>query len=99
MSVTIHTSNAPAVEQSLIAAWREVPVSVAVDLVPECQVDPSLQAQSLHDRPIRMAGPALTVSCTPPDFGAVVRALDEADRKSTRLNSSHSSVSRMPSSA
>lgn len=78
MSVTIHTSNAPAVEQTLIAAWREVPVSVAVDLVPECQIDPSLQAQSLHDRPIRMAGPALTVSCTPPDFGAVVRALDEA---------------------
>ena len=26
-------------------------------------------------------------------------AFDEADRKSTRLNSSHSSVSRMPSSA
>ena len=27
------------------------------------------------------------------------RILDEADRKSTRLNSSHESVSRMPSSA
>ena len=32
-------------------------------------------------------------------FGATVTYLEEADRKSTRLNSSHSQQSRMPSSA
>ena len=30
---------------------------------------------------------------------AVINIVDEEDRKSTRLNSSHSSISRMPSSA
>ena len=76
MSVTVHTPNTPALEESLIQAWRDIPVSVAVDLLPECQINPSLRAQTMHDRPIKMAGPALTVSCTPPDFGAVVHALD-----------------------
>ena len=32
-------------------------------------------------------------------LGELLSQLTEADRKSTRLNSSHSSVSRMPSSA
>lgn len=76
MSVTVHTPNIPALEESLIQAWRGVPVSVAVDLLPECQINPAVRAQTMHDRPIQMAGPALTVSCNPPDFGAVVHALD-----------------------
>ena len=77
MSVTIHTPNTHALEEPLVKAWRDVPVSVAVDLVPNSQIDPVVKAHAVHDRPIQMAGPALTVSCTPPDFGAVVRALDE----------------------
>ena len=77
MSVTIHTPSQTGPDVELIDAWRNIPVSVAVDLAPECQINPALKAQTLPGLPIRLAGPALTVSCTPPDFGAVVRALDE----------------------
>ena len=46
---------------------------------------------------VRWAYTGRPVTTWEPDDGAEVR--DLADRKSTRLNSSHSSVSRMPSSA
>ena len=36
---------------------------------------------------------------SPTAFDAAVKRLDDADRKSTRLNSSHPTTSRMPSSA
>jgi 4-hydroxy-4-methyl-2-oxoglutarate aldolase len=75
MSVTRHETSLAPIAADLLERWRRIPVSVAVDLAPECQVDPLL-------RPLRPAGgqPALlgravTVRCTPPDFGAVVHAL------------------------
>ena len=45
------------------------------------------------------AGLLVLVGAAPADTADEVDALAEKDRKSTRLNSSHSSVSRMPSSA
>ena len=43
--------------------------------------------------------PVLTVSAMRLCFGAIILAIIFRDRKSTRLNSSHSQQSRMPSSA
>lgn len=61
---------------ALLNRWRAIPVPVIVDHAPECQIDIAL-------RPLRPAGqnPALfgcavTARCTPPDFGAVLRAID-----------------------
>ena len=50
-----------------------------------------LSAEDLVER-LRVRGPA-------PGVATVYRTLDALDRKSTRLNSSHSQQSRMPSSA
>ena len=50
-------------------------------------------------RAVRKASPRTTIEVLVPDFrGRMARAL-EVDRKSTRLNSSHIPLSRMPSSA
>ena len=39
------------------------------------------------------------INIRPDEISSIIREQIEQDRKSTRLNSSHSSVSRMPSSA
>ena len=62
-----------------------------IEPVPAFEVAPGETAR----RPLRFSWPRATSPVAPPTF--VVR--ERLDRKSTRLNSSHSSVSRMPSSA
>jgi 4-hydroxy-4-methyl-2-oxoglutarate aldolase len=56
--------------------WHKIPVAVAVDLDPTCQISPAI-------RPLRPAGQqphlcarAVTAQCAPPDFGAVLAALE-----------------------
>lgn len=77
MSITIHTPASPGLSVQDAQAWQDVPVSVAVDLEPGCQIDPAIRAQTQPGLPLALLGPAFTIRCTPPDFGAVVRALDE----------------------
>lgn len=75
MSVTIHAAPNDLTEAE-IAAWRTIPVAVAVDLSPESQIDPAIRPINPPGRQPRLFGRAVTVSCTPPDFGAVVHALE-----------------------
>jgi regulator of RNase E activity RraA len=75
MAVTIHPATSDLTEAE-IAAWRAIPVAVAVDLSPESQIDPAIRPINPPGRQPRLFGHAVTVSCTPPDFGAVVHALE-----------------------
>ena len=75
MSVKINIA-APALSTKEIEAWREIAVSIAVDLLPEQQIDPAIRPQTFGGHPLRLLGPALTVDVSPPDFGAVIHALD-----------------------
>jgi 4-hydroxy-4-methyl-2-oxoglutarate aldolase len=75
MTVTIHAASMDLTEAE-IAAWRAIPVAVAVDLSPESQIDPAIRPINPPGRQPRLFGRAVTVSCTPPDFGAVVHALE-----------------------
>jgi regulator of RNase E activity RraA len=63
-----------------IAAWREIPVAIAVDLSPESQIDPAIRPINPPGKQPRLFGRAVTVSCAPPDFGAVVHALEHVGR-------------------
>jgi 4-hydroxy-4-methyl-2-oxoglutarate aldolase len=75
MSVTIHSA-VRNLTNAETAAWRAVPVAVAVDLSPESQIDPAIRPINPPGKQPRLFGRAVTVSCTPPDFGAVVHALE-----------------------
>ena len=80
MPFTLHT---PALDLTPeeIARWSLIPVAIAVDLVREAgQIDPSLRPLRPAGQQPRLFGPAVTVRCEAPDFGAVLQALDVIER-------------------
>ena len=79
MTVTIHRTSSDLTKRE-IAAWRAIPVAVAVDLSPESQIDPAIRPINPPGKQPRLLGRAVTVSCTPPDFGAVVHALEHVGK-------------------
>ena len=80
MSVTIHAAAANDLTAAEIEAWRAIPVAVAVDLSPESQIDPAIRPLNPPGRQPKLLGRAVTVSCSAPDFGAVVHALEHVGR-------------------
>lgn len=79
MSVTVFTPPANGLSQADYDAWRAVPAAVAVDLGRDIgQIDPAIRPLNPPGHQPRLFGRALTVCCDPPDFGAVVHALDVA---------------------
>src|SRR5689334_3105364 len=83
MAVKIHTATG-ALTDAEIATWRAIPVAVAVDLSPESQIDPAIRPINPPGKQPRLFGRAVTVACTPPDFGAVVHALEHVGRGEVR---------------
>ena len=76
MTVTIHT--APSRDAALAEPWRDVPVSIAVDLARDiAQIDPAIRPLNPPGRQPRLFGHAVTALCEPPDFGAVLHALEQ----------------------
>ncbi|SDB52259.1 RraA family protein [Bauldia litoralis] len=77
MAVIVHPSSGATAVGAEIEAWRLIPVAVAVDLVrDDGQIDPAIRPLNPPGRQPRLFGRAVTAHCEPPDFGAVVHALD-----------------------
>jgi regulator of RNase E activity RraA len=77
MPVTIHAPPTSGLTLEDIDPWRVVPVAVAVDLVRDRgQIDPDIRPLNPPGRQPRLFGRAVTALCEPPDFGAVLYALD-----------------------
>jgi 4-hydroxy-4-methyl-2-oxoglutarate aldolase len=77
MPVTIHRAPASDLTPTEIDRWRVVPVAVAVDLGRDSgQIDPAIRPLLPAGRQPRLFGRAVTALCEPPDFGAVLHALD-----------------------
>ena len=76
MTVTLHSPGNDDLTKADIDAWRNVPVAVAVDLVPDEQLDIEIRSLNPPGRQPRLFGRAVTVRCEPPDFGAVLHALE-----------------------
>ncbi|MGE4250876.1 MAG: RraA family protein [Parvibaculaceae bacterium] len=77
MPITIHAAPPSGLTTAEIARWRAVPVAVAVDLVREQgQIDPDIRPLNPPGRQPKLFGRAVTALCEPPDFGAVLHALD-----------------------
>jgi regulator of RNase E activity RraA len=77
MPITIHAAAARDLTPAEIERWRAVPVAVAVDLGRDVgQIDPAIRPLRPSGQQPRLFGRAVTVFCEPPDFGAVLHALD-----------------------
>ena len=77
MSVTIHAVPTSDLSQTDIERWRTVPVAIAVDLGRDVgQIDPQIRPLLPPGQQPRLFGHAVTAVCEPPDFGAVLYALD-----------------------
>lgn len=77
MTVTIKATSFPDLSVDEIEAWRSIPVAVAVDLARDIgQIDPAIRPLNPPGKQQRLFGRAITALCEPPDFGAVVHAMD-----------------------
>lgn len=78
MAVTLHPTAQP-LSDAALAPWRDVPVALAVDCAPGArQIDPAIRPLHPAGQQPRLFGRALTVRAAPPDFGAMLHALDLA---------------------
>ena len=81
MTVTIHAPSRPKLAASEIKAWRKVPVAIAVDLARDIgQIDPAIRPLLPPGRQPALFGRAVTALCEPPDFGAVLHALEHVGK-------------------
>jgi regulator of RNase E activity RraA len=77
MTVTIDSTPRSDLTPAELEAWRSVPVAVAVDLARDIgQIDPAIRPLNPPGRQPPLFGRAVTALCEPPDFGAVVHAID-----------------------
>jgi len=77
MSVLINTVNRQLVSQDILSRWAAIPVAVIVDLQQSIrQIDPAVHSLLPAASQPRLTGPVVTACCTPPDFGAVMHALE-----------------------
>lgn len=99
MSVVVNKAPRLAIASEELDRWRKVPVSVIVDLdVSIRQIDSSvrlLQPRELaasDTQPI-LFGSAITAHCEPPDFGAVLHAIDHVGRGDVLVIAAQGSIS------
>jgi 4-hydroxy-4-methyl-2-oxoglutarate aldolase len=79
MTVVIHKAPLPGLTAAEIEPWRSVPAAIAADMVRgDGQIDPDIRPLNPPGRQPRLFGRALTALCEPPDFGAVLYAMDVA---------------------
>lgn len=77
MPVTVHAVRSSRLTDADVDAWRAIPVAIAVDLLrDQGQIDPDIRPLNPPGRQPKLVGRAVTVQCQPPDFGAVLYALD-----------------------
>ncbi len=77
MTVTLHAPPEDRPSDAEIEGWRGVPVAIAVDLIPDAQLDRAIRPLNPPGRQPPLFGRAVTARCEPPDFGAVLHALEQ----------------------
>ena len=77
MAVTVHRVTRQPLDG--IERWRSVPPAVVADVSKgTCQIDPAIRPLNPPGQQPKLFGRAVTVLCQPPDFGAVLYAMDVA---------------------
>jgi 4-hydroxy-4-methyl-2-oxoglutarate aldolase len=77
MPISSHPRPADQLTAAELDRWRTIPVAIAVDVCPaECQIDPAIRPLCAPGTQPRLFGRAVTAQPEPPDFGAVLFAID-----------------------
>jgi 4-hydroxy-4-methyl-2-oxoglutarate aldolase len=77
LTVAVHSVPASDLTNAEVERWRNIPVAVAVDMGRAGgQIDPAIRPLLPAGRQPRLFGRAVTALCEPPDFGAVLLAID-----------------------
>lgn len=80
MAVTVHSKPKPGVTAQEIERWRKVPTAIVADVSDgACLIDPAISPLMPPGQQPRLFGFAVTAVCEPPDFGAVLHALDKIE--------------------
>jgi 4-hydroxy-4-methyl-2-oxoglutarate aldolase len=78
LTVSVHSIPPSDLTAPEIECWRNIPVAVAVDMGrAKGQIDPAIRPLLPAGRQPRLFGRAVTALCEPPDFGAVLLAIDQ----------------------
>ncbi len=79
MTITVHRATLPPLDPALVARWARISTTITADLFKgSVLADPLIRPLRRLGPGPRLAGRALTVRCEPPDFGAVLQAVDLA---------------------
>ena len=77
MVVTVHVNSRVNRSAPELARWRKVPTAIVADVSNgACLIDPDIRPLLPPGQQPRLFGFAVTAICEPPDFGAVLHALD-----------------------
>jgi 4-hydroxy-4-methyl-2-oxoglutarate aldolase len=77
LTVAVHSIPSSDLTNAEVERWRNVPVAVAVDMGrAKDEIDPAIRPLLPAGRQPRLFGRAVTALCEPPDFGAVLLAID-----------------------
>lgn len=77
MTIRIHDSERFVVTPHLMKRWSKMPVTIVADVSDDvCLIDPLIRPLRPAGEQPRLFGRAVTARCVPPDFGAVLRAID-----------------------
>jgi 4-hydroxy-4-methyl-2-oxoglutarate aldolase len=75
--IKIHKPAATSIPKDLVERWRNVPAAIIADVSKgAAQIDPHIRPLCPPGQQPRLFGRAVTALCAPPDFGAVLLALD-----------------------
>ena len=75
MPIQVDHPPLPDLPPDLLDRWRKIPVAVAVDLAPECQISPDIRPLRARGQQPPLCARAVTAHCLAPDFGAVLKAV------------------------
>jgi len=76
MTVTRFSPDNDSLSDDEIQAWQNIPVAVAADLTSAEQLDIAIRPVCVPGKQPKLCGRAVTALCEPPDFGAVLHAVD-----------------------
>jgi 4-hydroxy-4-methyl-2-oxoglutarate aldolase len=81
MPVVLKKVRRPAIAGATAERWRLVPAAIIADMSGgACQIDQAIRPLNPPGRQPRLFGRAVTALCQPPDFGAVLHAIDQMQR-------------------